>query len=252
MSLSHSPSIVMNGLILALDAGNIKSYSGSGTTSTDLSTSGSTLTLTNGPTYSTDNGGYFSFDGTNDYAILNNNLIADALTDMTVSIWVYRDWTNTYGIGTVNTLRPIVTKNMDFVAGAGWYLSLTAAGVFTFQIQQSGGVNYNQRKAYVSSILTVPSWANLVASYSGGFNGLIKLYVNGNELATTDIIGGTCVISMSTTSNICYASRNGGSTDTSPVKYNNIGVSVTQIYNRQLTNAEILQNFNALRGRYGI
>lgn len=249
--LGHGVSIVRSGLVMHLDAANTKSYIGSGTTSTDLLGSGSTLTLTNGPTYSTDNRGYFSFDGTNDYAILNNNQVADALTDMTVSIWVYRDWTNTYGVGTASSYRPLISKVSDIGAGAGWDLGLSANRTLAFYTQQSGGVNYNMRTANVSSILSTASWANIVASYSGGFNGLIRLYLNSNEL-TTNFIGSGTVASMSTTANICYAARNGGSADTAPVKYNNIRMSATQIYNRQLTNAEVLQNFNALRGRYGI
>ena len=67
MGLAHSPSLVMNGLVLALDAANPKSYPGSGTTWTDLSGRGNTGTLTNGPTYSSANGGSLVFDGTNDY-----------------------------------------------------------------------------------------------------------------------------------------------------------------------------------------
>ena len=63
----------MNGLVLALDAANTKSYPGSGTTWTDLSGRGNTGTLTNGPTYSSANGGSIVFDGTNDYVVVNNN-----------------------------------------------------------------------------------------------------------------------------------------------------------------------------------
>jgi hypothetical protein len=51
MSLIHSPRIVTDGLVLCLDAGNPKSYTGSGTTWTDLSGNGNNGTLTNSPTY---------------------------------------------------------------------------------------------------------------------------------------------------------------------------------------------------------
>jgi hypothetical protein len=52
MALSHSPSIVTDGLVLCLDAGNPKSYPGSGTTWTDLSGNGNNGTLVNGVGYS--------------------------------------------------------------------------------------------------------------------------------------------------------------------------------------------------------
>jgi hypothetical protein len=67
MALSHSPSIVTDGLVLCLDAGNPKSYPGSGTTWTDLSGNGNNGTLVNGVGYSGDNLGSLSFDGVNDY-----------------------------------------------------------------------------------------------------------------------------------------------------------------------------------------
>ena len=61
MGLVHSPRIVTDGLVLALDAGNTKSYPGSGTTWTDLSRIRANGTLTNGPTFSSNNGGTLCF-----------------------------------------------------------------------------------------------------------------------------------------------------------------------------------------------
>jgi hypothetical protein len=63
MATNYNPGIVTSGLVLCLDAGNTKSYPGSGTTWTDLSGNGNTGTLVNSPSYSSS--GYFSFDGTN-------------------------------------------------------------------------------------------------------------------------------------------------------------------------------------------
>ncbi len=65
MGLSHSPKIVTDGLVLCVDAASRRSYPGTGTTWTDLA-GGNNGTLTNGPTFSSDNGGSIEFDGTND------------------------------------------------------------------------------------------------------------------------------------------------------------------------------------------
>ena len=65
MGLSHSPRIVTDGLVFCLDAANIRSYPGTGTTWTDLK-GGNEGTLTNGPTFSSDNAGSISTDGSND------------------------------------------------------------------------------------------------------------------------------------------------------------------------------------------
>jgi hypothetical protein len=67
MSLSHSPSIVTNGLVFCLDAANSKSYPGTGTDWTDLSGNQINGILTNGPAYNSSNGGSIVFDGINDY-----------------------------------------------------------------------------------------------------------------------------------------------------------------------------------------
>ena len=72
MSSIYNPHIVTDGLVLALDAGNTKSYPGSGTTWTDT-VGGNTGTLTNGPTYSSGDGGSIVFDGSNDYIQLSTN-----------------------------------------------------------------------------------------------------------------------------------------------------------------------------------
>ena len=65
MSTRYNPSIVRDNLTLYVDAANTKSYSGSGTTWTDISSKNHDGTLTNGPTFSSDNLGYLLFDGTN-------------------------------------------------------------------------------------------------------------------------------------------------------------------------------------------
>ena len=89
MGLSHSPRIVTDGLVLALDAGNTKSYPGSGTTWTDLIGSNNG-TLTNGPTFSSLNGGYIVFDGSNDYvSISDSEDLEFGSGDFTIEAYIY-------------------------------------------------------------------------------------------------------------------------------------------------------------------
>ena len=72
MSLSHSPLIVRDGLVLCLDAANPRSYPKSGTTWSDLA-GANNGTLTNGPTFDADDKGGIVFDGTNDYVNLGSS-----------------------------------------------------------------------------------------------------------------------------------------------------------------------------------
>ena len=85
MGVTYNPKIVTDGLVLALDAANVKSYPGSGTTWTDMSGNGNNVTLTNGPTFSSDNGGSIVFDGVNDTATLSN---PSTLSNYTLSLWI--------------------------------------------------------------------------------------------------------------------------------------------------------------------
>jgi len=82
MGVSYNPKIVKDGLVLYLDAGNTKSYPGSGTTWTDLSGNGNNGTL-NGPSYNSNLLGTFVLDGVDDYATLPTI----TLTNFTIQIW---------------------------------------------------------------------------------------------------------------------------------------------------------------------
>lgn len=83
----------MNGLVLALDAANTKSYPGSGTTWTDLSGNGNNGTLQNSPTYDTNNLGSFSLDGVDDRILIscNNSTIRtfNSTTQFIIKLPVY-------------------------------------------------------------------------------------------------------------------------------------------------------------------
>jgi hypothetical protein len=88
MAFIHSPKIVTDGLVLALDAGNVKSYASGSTTWLDKSGGGNNGTLINGPTFSSANGGSVVFDGTNDNALLPINFFSyPSLTTFSISLW---------------------------------------------------------------------------------------------------------------------------------------------------------------------
>ena len=87
MALAHSPRLVTDGLVLCLDAGNTKSYSGSGTTWTDLGGNNNHGTLVNGVGYNSSNGGSLTFDGADDYVDLSTTYSLSA--PWTLSAWIY-------------------------------------------------------------------------------------------------------------------------------------------------------------------
>jgi len=237
MSLGHSPSIATSGLVLCLDAGNTRSYPGSGTAWTDLSGNANNGTLTNGPTFDAGNGGSLVFNGTNHYSIFTSN---KSTSNITVSAWV----------------KPSVVdanwrKILIFPYGAtSW-----TAPYFSYQLviyQNYFGVGFSVNTTYMTGHLAdtsfTPStniWYNLVGTFNAG---IISIYINGILKATKDVTAsGTSIIYTARTQALL-------GTDAEYLIQESFGgnISNVTIHNRTLSSQEILQNFNALRGRYGL
>jgi len=239
MGISYNPSIVLSGLVLALDAANPKSYPGSGTTWTDLSGNGNTGTLTNGPTYSSANGGSIVFDGSNQYV---NSTFSFSSRPFSINCWLYFNsltgWQTFVG---QDTSQSTSFGMIYFQKTSNLFAQSTPrqANTFSFAI-----VNTSNAAIYCTDTSTVNAntWYNFCASVSTTD---IKLYRNGSLVQTTvnsDVLAtptGTIKIGA-------------GYFNNAVVDYVNANIPQVQIYNRALTAAEISQNFNALRGRFGI
>ena len=96
MAINYNPTTVSDGLVLALDAANTRSYPGSGTAWTDISYRGNNGTLTNGPTFVAPpynepfgGAGGVYFDGTGDYlSVADNAALQMGSGDFTVEFWI--------------------------------------------------------------------------------------------------------------------------------------------------------------------
>jgi hypothetical protein len=216
--LAHNPSIVLNGLVLALDAGNTKSYPGSGTTWTDLIGRGNTGTLTNGPTYNNTSGGSIVFDGTNDNVSIGTNGFSFGSSPGTLSAWAKtRDRTST---GTIVSYGNAATNGARFlgIGQSNFYFSGYGSSI------SASGLSYD-------------TWFNMVGVYDGTN---ASMYVNGALVA-----GPTDRSSWNT-----VASNAGIGKNVNNSEYWQGDVAQVQIYNRALSAAEIQQNYNAFKGRY--
>jgi hypothetical protein len=216
--------IVTDGLVLNLDAGNPLSYPGTGTTWTDLTTNGNNGTLINGPTFDSANGGSIVFDGTNDYVNCGNasNL---QITVGTISVWVK---TTTPGSG----YRGIITKQFS------WGLFVQDDILITFDW---GNVN-GTRSTGIN--ISDGTWKNVVMTFTqtiGAPSNNAIVYLNGNPVLTTTIKYSNNTINVE-------LGRGGSSTE----QVLNGNISQALIYNKVLTPQEVLQNFNATKGRYGL
>ena len=232
MAIFYNPRIVTDGLVLALDAANTKSYPGSGTTWTDLSGRGNTGTLVNGPTYSSANSGSIVFDGADDYVLVNSNAsIPYGSTARTVSIWFY-----------TNTTTWADNVNNLFYYGAGSNGSSFGIDFSTYPSMEVWTYGGAGRDLTFSTTYSQVGWKNITVTYNGSTT--ILIYENGTFTQTL-----TLTSACNTPSSGVYIGAVNPSILTA---YYDGNIANTQIYNRALSAAEISQNFNALRGRYGI
>ena len=224
MALAHSPKIITDGLVLCLDAGNTKSYPGSGTTWTDLSGNGNNGTLTNGPTYSSSNGGSLVFDGVDDYVNCGNDSSLNVGNNITVNVWFYVNQTASFDA--------IIAKVVNDYS-LGWELA-NSSGTFRTTFRPSG-----TQINLIAGSLSVGNWYMGTMTFD---NTTARLYLNGVQTGSTTSGG---PVTLNSTEPL----RIGGRVQTPNFEGN---IASTQIYNRALTASEVQQNFNALRGRFGI
>jgi hypothetical protein len=213
--------IVTNGLVFAVDAGNLVSYPKSGTSTYNLTGSGATGTLTNGTSFTPLDGGAFVFDGTNDYISFPNDTNLDNQA-LTMESWNFLNTTTSQNAflfekGFVNTQYSNFYDN---------------SGNFYFRTM---GLSNPDLTFTTSTYISPNTWNHVVCTYGAGVK---TIYVNGIQVAQQTGLTGT--ISTNTTGLFLGAYGIGGY----PL---NGKIAESRVYNRALTAAEVLQNYNATK-----
>jgi hypothetical protein len=227
MATNYNPRIVTDGLVLCLDAGNTKSYPGSGATWTDLSGNGNNGTLENGVGYSN---GALSFDGVDDFGSVTTGIPDTG--DFTVG-FIYQ-LTGTGGRGGLFERKPSLPFN-GFSFGQG--------GSNDWSFIVSGTSDYNNFIQVSFTYPTTNTWYYDVGIYSNG--NTVTNYRNGSFINSTTGVSQGNLSTQGTRTNFLIANRD----SFAPLP---CIVSQVSIYNRALTADEVQQNFNATRSRYGI
>ena len=233
MATQRGPKIVTSGLVLCLDAADTKSYSGSGTSWNDLSGNNVIGTLTNGPTFSSSNGGSIVFDGVNDFVSVPNQTALVNKSQFTLACWAKRR---------LSTSRVNIYQAIDLNNG----ISLAALGDSNVYVEVSNG---SHPYGYVAN--SGSNWQNFVMVFDGSLTGnsnRLKLYVNG--VLQTLTFNGTIPATSSSSVNSIFCIGNTQGTGNND--YSDGNFAQVSIYNRALSVSEVLQNFNAQRGRFGI
>lgn len=224
--------IVTNGLILNLDAGFDPSYPSTGTTWYDIGGNAYNGTLTNGPTYNSANSGSIFFDGTDDQAPVSSatfNNILNSLSAITVQTWIKPPTSPKQYGGYISRQTSAVSNYTGF--------SLRQNNLNNGAIEWFGfGSNVNM----ITGSVTPNVWNLATATWNGT---VMTLYINGSQAST-----------RTNSTNVMSAS---GQTFTiGKLSYGNFpqtfDMASVQIYNRALTAAEVLQNYNAQKSRFGL
>jgi hypothetical protein len=228
--IAYYGNISPQGLVLNLDAAIVGSYPKTGSTWFDISNNGNNGTLTNGPTFTGSDYGAIVFDGADDYVELlpSYNTIT---TSGTVEIAIKFNGTNVYKHIWVfdKTDNPEVRLS-----------TAESTGNFGFQVYDNGSYRFNQTP--ITPIMYNNIWIYVQAVWG---NNDYRIYLNGSLVSNQTSGGIITNTGPATTSRLGNFPRAGGS------QFNG-SIGTFRIYNRALSATEITQNFNALRGRYGI
>lgn len=232
MSGSIAPSIIKDGLVLYLDAANINSYTSGSTTWFDISKRGNNCTLINGPTFDTNNNGSIVFDGLNDegtFPILPDLQFLNR-SPYTLSVFAKIITAN-------NTFHGLLNREYGAPRnGYNLWFYRDSPNLLAVASERFGGTGQKVAFVLLDNDTCINKWNHYCATYDGNdlkfyFNGQFSngVFADGNITNTT----GTLQIARRQTTN------------------GNCAISNVQIYNRGLSANEVLQNYNALKSRFG-
>ena len=215
------PPIITTNLLMHLDAGNAASYQGTGTTWTDLTGNAYNGTLNNGVAYSTSNGGVLIYDGVDDYAIVSSHTksaLVNPTGKFTLQFWVYIS-------GSQSSVGVFQMAN-NLSSGEPWLL---------LQRQTNTSIRWFLNGGFrITQTITTNTWYNLALSYDGT---IWRVYIDGVQSSTyTGAIG-----TLNATSLVLANGFSG---------YLNGRMPHILSYTTNLSAAQILQNYNALKPRY--
>lgn len=211
--------LVTNGLTLQLDANNPSSYGGSGTTWTDLAGTQQNITLVNSPTFTSGTPSYFTFNGSNQRGAGSGAVLTT--TSYTKSVWFY--------------LNSYADNNLVSSDVGGHFMYMASSTKI-----YSGHANWGNYQDYPSTAnISLNTWYNATLTFNTT-DGMV-LYLNGVQ-DSTYTTNKTAHSGNSSTNIASFGSGN----------LLNGRVAKVYCYNRSLTSAEVLQNYNADKSQFGL
>ena len=226
-----TPNIVTSNLVLWYDPSNSVSYPGSGSTITNLASTSLNGTMSN-ITYTDP---YFSYNGSSSQiSVPDNALLEPGTGDWTMEAWVY------------------LSNNSGSKVILGKFDPGGMAADVSYSMRISGSTAYAQlgdgSGAYVNSTnytLPLNTWTQIVYVWKNVATNSLETYINGTSIGTVNHSLGSI---LNTSANLYIGSYNNGEYS----QYMNGRIGITRLYSAALTSAEVLQNYNADKSKYGL
>tara|TARA_B100001059_G_scaffold114849_1_gene115150 strand:+ start:927 stop:1628 length:702 start_codon:yes stop_codon:yes gene_type:complete len=233
MGIRRGPSIVTEKLVYAIDVANSDSYVSGSTSLDNQITTQNNGVVTNGVGFDDANGGSLDFDGADDYIELgsidsSNPLSLYGQTEFSIDMWLKPDYTG-------DDYQRVIDKSNSGSGANGWSITYPRPSNKNFYFFIDGV----QLLSYIDSSAD-GNWRNFILTRNGN---ITKLYIN-STLVDTETIAKT-VTNDTTDMRI-------GSWNHSTGREYNGKISNIKIYHKELSSTEVLQNYNALKPRFGL
>ena len=225
-----TPEIVTSNLVLWYDPSNTVSYPGTGTTVTNLASTSLNGTMSN-ITYTSP---YFSYNGSSSQInIADNALLEPGTGDWTMEAWVY--------LSSSSGSKVVLGK---FDPGGGqqdvsYSIRISGAGIYA---QIGNGTNVVDTALYT---LPLNTWTHVTYVWKNVATNSLEAYINGVSAGS---VAHSFSSILNTSANLYIGSYNGGEYS----QYMNGRIGITRLYSDALTSAQVLQNYNADKSKYGL
>ena len=225
---------VTTNLVLYYDPSNSSSYPGTGTTINDLSGNGLNGSMS-GITFTTP---YFTYNGTSSQVrVANNALLQPGSGDWTMEVWV-----NQSVLGNDVVLGKFDNGGLSQDVS---YSIRTTNTTYYAQYGSGSGTGPNLFANSTSYVGTVDTWYQLVYVFTNVASNTIETFANGVSIGT---VSHSLASMLNTTNPLYIGSYNGGEFP----QWFEGKIGITRLYNASLTSAQVLQNYNADKSKYGL
>jgi hypothetical protein len=239
---NRSSNVVSDGLVFNLDAADINSHLTTGTEWYNIAATSSIVkgTLVGSPVFGTASGGVINLNGTNQYVSISG-------------LATYLNNKNKFSYDTWVKCNNPTSTNIQTIFSFGENNQYPNDIMFFYYTGEIRVQVNNGADGDASIPFTSTGWNNISVVYDGtqtGNSNRLKLYLNGVlqtlNFGTYNVPSSTSNINMS----MCRIGEY--STSTNDVNFLNGSIGSSMLYTKSLTDAEILQNFNATKSRFGL